>query len=55
MQSVKGFAAGREHTFDVKIVTPVKWRPSGGDQTLQLIIIRPLGYRLNKTSKILYR
>lgn len=54
-QSVKGFAAGREHTFDVKIVTPVKWRPAGGDQTIQLIIIRPLGYRLSKTSKILYR
>lgn len=54
-QSVKGFAAGREHTFDLKIVTPVKWRPAGGDQTLQLIIIRPLGYRLSKTSKILYR
>jgi hypothetical protein len=54
-QSVKGFAAGCEHDFDVKIITPLKWRPAGGDQTLQLIIIRPLGYRLSKTSKILYR
>ena len=54
-QAVKGFAAGREHTFDVKIVKPLKWRPAGGDQTFQLIIIRPLGYRLSKTSKILYR
>ncbi|MCG2587225.1 transposase [Rhodohalobacter sp. WB101] len=54
-QSVKGFAAGREHTFDVKIISPVKWRSAGGNQTLQLIIIRPLGYRLSNTSKILYR
>lgn len=54
-QPVKGFAAGREHDFDVKIIKPLKWRPAGGDQTLQLIIIRPLGYRLSKTSKILYR
>lgn len=54
-QPVKGFAAGREHTFDVKIITPLKWRPAGVEQTLQLIIIRPLGYRLSKTSKILYR
>ena len=53
--SVKGFAAGREHTFDVKVIKPLKWRPAGGDQALQLIIIRPLGYRLSKTSKILYR
>jgi len=54
-QCVKGFAAGREHTFDIKIITPLKWRPAGGKQTLQLIIIRPLGYRLSKTSKMLYR
>lgn len=54
-QRVKGFAAGRLHDFQVKIITPLKWRPAGEKQTLQLIIIRPLGYRLNKNSKILYR
>lgn len=54
-QCVKGFAAGREHDFDVKIIKPVLWRPAGGAHTLQLIIIRPLGYRLSKSSKILYR
>ena len=54
-QSVKGFAAGREHDVDVKIIKSLKWRPAGGQQTLQLIIIRPLGYRLSKISKTLYR
>lgn len=53
--SVQGFAAGREHSFDVKVVAPLKWRPAGGEQTLRLLIIRPLGYRLSNTSKILYR
>lgn len=54
-QPVKGFAAGAEHTFDIKVMTPLKWRPAGGEQTLQLIIIRPIGYRLSKNSRILYR
>lgn len=53
--SVQGFAAGKQHSFDVKVVGPLKWRPAGGGQTLQLLIVRPLGYRLTKSSKILYR
>lgn len=54
-QTLTGFAAGRKHEFDVKVISAVKWRAGGGQQTFQLIIIRPLGYRLSKTSKILYR
>jgi hypothetical protein len=52
---VKAWAAGREHTFDVKIIKNVRWRSAGEKHNLQLVVIRPLGYRLTKSSKILYR
>ena len=51
---VKAWATGKIHDFQVKIIKNVKWRKAG-DQDLQIVIIRPLGYRLTKTSKILYR
>lgn len=54
-QSVKAFAAGKPHQFDVKVIKPVRWRKAGGDFDLQLIVIRPLSYRLTKKSKLLYR
>lgn len=54
-QKVKAWAVGKEHEFDVKIVKGLKWRSAGEPHTLQLMVIRPLGYRPNKTSKILYR
>lgn len=53
-KNVKAWAAGKVHTFNIKIVNNVRWR-SGGNQNLKLIVIRPLGYRLTKSSKILYR
>lgn len=48
------WAAGKIHTFNIKIIPIVRWR-SAGEQNLKLIIIKPLGYRLTKNSKILYR
>ncbi len=54
-QEVKAWAAGKVHNFNIKIVNNVRWRSAGGNQDLMLIVIRPLGYRLTKSSKILYR
>jgi hypothetical protein len=54
-QNVKGWAAGKEHTFHVKIVKNLRWEKAGGNHNLQLVIIRPLRYRLTKSSRLLYR
>jgi len=54
-QQVEAWAAGKPHTFDVKVVKDVRWRTAGEKHDLQLVIIRPLGYRLTKKSRILYR
>ena len=54
-QNVSAFSAGKLHDFRVKSLGPLKWRKAGGDQELQLLVIAPLGYRLSKNSKILYR
>jgi hypothetical protein len=53
-QQVEAWAAGKTHQFDLKIIRNVRWR-SAGKQNLTLIVIRPLGYRLSKSSRILYR
>jgi hypothetical protein len=52
---VIGWAAGKKHNFNVKIIKSLKWRTAGQDHTLQLVVIRPLGYRLKKGGKLLYR
>lgn len=54
-QKVKAWAAGKVHQFDVKVIKDVRWRSAGEKHDLQLVIIRPLGYRLTKKSKVLYR
>lgn len=48
------WAAGKNHTFHLKVVKDLRWRKAG-DRNLQLVIIRPLGYRLTKKSRMLYR
>jgi hypothetical protein len=53
-EQVEAWAAGKNHMFDIKVVPGVRWR-SAGKQNLTLIIIRPLGYRLSKNSRMLYR
>lgn len=54
-QEVNAWAAGRMHKFNVKVIRTLKWRSAGPQHVLQLIIIRPLGYRLSKSSKKIYR
>lgn len=54
-QDVKAWAAGKEHNFNVKVIKNLRWEKSGGKHTLQLVIIRPLHYRLTKKSRLLYR
>ena len=54
-QEVPGWAAGKKHIFNVKVVRSLKWRTAGQGHTFQLIIIRPLSYRLKNSGKLLYR
>lgn len=54
-QEVKAWAAGKTHNFNVKIISNVRWKSAGQNHDLKLVVIRPLGYRLSKGSKILYR
>lgn len=52
---VQAFACGKIHNFRVKTISPLRWRAAGGKHTLRLLIVAPLGYRLTKNSRIMYR
>jgi SRSO17 transposase len=54
-QSVHAFAAGKQHEFRIKTLGPVLWRKAGANLPLRIVVIAPLGYRLRKGSKLLYR
>ena len=54
-QRVRAFAAGKMHDFKIKMLRSLRWRPAGQAHNLGLIVIAPLGYRLKKHSRILYR
>jgi hypothetical protein len=54
-QTVNAWAAGKSHEFNVKVVKNSRWRSAGKNYTLQLVVIRPLAYRLTKDAKLLYR
>lgn len=54
-QMVKAYASGKMHEFKVKTLKYLRWRGSGQKQTLQVMIIAPLRYRLSQGSKLLYR
>ena len=49
------WAAGKVHSFKVKTITSLRWRPAGADTDLRLIVVAPLAYRLRKGSGLLYR
>lgn len=53
-EQVQGWASGKIHTFDVKVINNIRWRKSA-QTNLQLVVIRPVGYRLSKKSALLYR
>ena len=52
---VEAWAAGKTHSFSIKVLNNLKWKSAGQNHLLQLIVIRPLGYRLTKGAKMLYR
>jgi DDE superfamily endonuclease len=54
-QPVNAYAAGKVHEFRIKTMKYLRWRASGKQCTLQVMIIAPLRYRLSKASHILYR
>ena len=54
-QEVTAFVAGKLHTFRVKTLAPILWKKGGARRPLRLVVIAPVGYRLRKTSKVLYR
>ena len=54
-QKIKAWGAGKMHEFNVKIVKDVMWRSAGQHHTLQLMVIRPLAYRLSTNAKLLYK
>lgn len=47
--------SGAPHSMRVKYLRNILWRTAGLQQTLQLVVIAPLSYRLRKGSKLLYR
>ena len=54
-QTVRAFAAGRQHDIRVKTLDTVFWRNTGTEQTHRVVVIAPLGYRLTRGAKLLYR
>lgn len=53
-QTVRAYAAGKVHDFRVKVLRTLRWRGMGR-QNLMLVVLAPLGYRLQKKGKVLYR
>jgi hypothetical protein len=54
-QTVRASAAGKEHEFQIKEMGPVVMRLNRGVQAVRIMVIKPLGYRLKKGGKLLYR
>jgi len=54
-QTVRAFAAGKFHDFQIKRLNPVVMRLDRAARPVQIIVIKPLGYRLTKAGRLLYR
>lgn len=54
-QEVQAFASGKRHKFRLKTIERVLWRKAGATLPLRLVVIAPIGYRLHKGSRVLYR
>lgn len=54
-QTVTAYTSGRMHEFKVKTVKDLRWRGSGKQHTIQVMVIAPLRYRLSKGVRLLYR
>lgn len=55
VQRVAAFAAGQKHLFKVKPIGPVVLRLDRAARPVQLLLIKPLGYRLTVGDRLLYR
>jgi len=53
--TIRAYAAGRWHDFKVKISATLLWRKTGARIPLRVLVIKALGYRLRKNSRLLYR
>ena len=49
------YAAGKIHNMRYKTVGPLLWRPAGADRLLRLLVVAPLAYRLNRSTRVMYR
>jgi len=54
-QQISCFAVGEMREFKIKTVKPLFWSKAGADKPLLVVVIKPVGYRLRKGSKLLYR
>lgn len=54
-QTIRAVAAGKVHSFKVKQLGPVVLRLDRGARPVQLMVIKPLGYRLTVGGRLLYR
>lgn len=52
---VSAFAAEKRHEFKIKTLGPVLARITGVETRVRVVVIAPLGYRLKKGGKLLYR
>lgn len=46
-------ASGKDRQFEIKTLAPIRWR-AAGEIDLRLVVIRPVGYRLQKGARRLY-
>ena len=53
-QRVRAYACGKFHEFQVKVLADVR-SPLCGKDSVQVVVIKPLGYRLRQGGKLLYR
>ena len=54
-EPLKAYACGKVHTFEVKRRGPLLMRMDGAAHPVQIMVIKPLGYRLTIGGKLFYR
>ena len=52
---MQAFAAGNVYDFDIKFITPLRWKNAGGERQLSLLVVRPIAYRLRQGAHLGYR
>lgn len=52
---LSAFAAEKRHDFKLKTLGPILARITGVNTLVRVVVVAPLGYRLRKGSKLLYR